>query len=384
MRKNWRSRVLVLLLPLLILACSREKESAHTDTYTCPMHPTVVSDRPGTCPVCGMDLVRKARPGEEVEITEDIARVMKSPNEIVNSNIRTVKGEFKAMPLSVDVTGRVTYDTRNVYIIPSRISGRLEKVYLKSAFQPVTKGQKVAEVYSPELLTAQRELLYLVENDADNTSLIEGAKSKLSLLGATPSQIDGIIQSKQPVSTFAIYSPYNGYAVGDNLVRAGNYITAGETIFSLVTTTALRIELDLPVAQAGRIQVNDVIQMDMGDGMKSQAKVDLVQPFLNPGEEFIKVRVITGNNNLQVGQLVAASVVLQLGEALWLPKASVLDLGLDRIVFVKERGSFVPKKVQTGVNAGDSIEILLGISSSDEVAADAHYLVDSESFVKAK
>ncbi len=181
MRNNWRNRIilsLVFLCLLLMAACTKNQEHAeHADTYICPMHPTVVSDRPATCPVCGMDLVRKAKPGEEVKITEDLAKLIKSPNEAVVASIKTVKGQFKTMPVSVRAEGVITYDTRNLYTLPARIGGRLEKVFLKYAFQPVRKGQRVVEIYSPELLTAQREVLYLVENDADNTTLLELSKS---------------------------------------------------------------------------------------------------------------------------------------------------------------------------------------------------------------
>src|SRR5687767_3284996 len=185
MKKNLKNNSIILAIVALLTLAScgaGGNHVEHADTYTCPMHPTVVSDRPSTCPVCGMDLVRKARSGEEVEITEDLAKVLKSPNEIVIASIKTIKAEYKSVPSSVEAQGLVTYDTRNIFTIPSRVGGRLEKIYLKYEFQPVSKGQKIAEIYSPELITAQRELLFLVENDAENKSLLDGAKNKLGLL----------------------------------------------------------------------------------------------------------------------------------------------------------------------------------------------------------
>src|SRR5690606_28561843 len=114
-----------------------------------------------------------------------------------------------------EAQGIVTYDTRNIYTIPSQIGGRLEKVFLKYPFQTVKKGQKVAEIYSPELLTAQRELLFLLENDSQNEALIKGARERLRLLGASESQINYLVQKRQPQNTFSIYSPYNGYVIAD-------------------------------------------------------------------------------------------------------------------------------------------------------------------------
>src|SRR5688500_15496931 len=168
MKTNLRNNRVVYLIVLLVTltSCGHNGDHAeNADTYTCPMHPTVVSDRPGSCPVCGMDLVRKARAGEAVEITEDLSKLIKSPNEIVVASIKTIKGEYKSVPVTVQAQGVVTYDTRKIFTIPARVGGRIEKIYLKHAFQQVAKGQKIAEVYSPELIKAQRELLFLLEND---------------------------------------------------------------------------------------------------------------------------------------------------------------------------------------------------------------------------
>lgn len=413
---------IVILLMVLVLAC-KTKETARHDTYTCPMHPTVVSDRPGTCPVCGMDLVRKAREGEEVKITEELAQRTKSPNEVVIAAIKTVRAEHKALPVSLTIQGVVTYDTRYTYNIPARIGGRLEKVYIKYAYQPVHKGQKIAEIYSPELLTAQRELLYMVQHDAANTSLIESAKNKLYLLGASQQQIDNLIKQQNLSNTFTIYSPYDGYVVSENnaptttpatsagaaggmgdamgsapvasninssagnsgssLIREGAYISTGATLFKVVNTSALRIELDLPVQDTDLIKKGDAIELDLGNTGKQKATIDFVQPFFNQQENFLKVRVYLKNTVLQVGQLVKATILIEAGEAIWLPKEAVLDLGLQKVVFIKERGAFKPQQVTTGISA-DNLVMVKGISSSDEIAANAQYLVDSESFIKTK
>lgn len=429
MKRNWRNSIALLMLPLLLLAaCKNNEHAEHADTYTCPMHPTVVSDRPGSCPVCGMDLVRKARAGEEVKITEDLARLIKSPNEVIVASIKTIKGEFKSIPASLEAQGLVTYDTRYVFTIPARIGGRLERVYLKYVFQQVAKGQKVADIYSPELLTAQRELLYLIENDRDNQSLIESAKHKLYLLGASETQVDDVVATKEAAYTFSIFSSYDGYIISESqqapvmtassvsaassmgggmgdagmtapqsptqsnssqpnsdLIREGNYVTTGQTLFKVVNTSALRIELNLPTSQSGSIKTGDEVSLDLGNGPIEKGKVDFVQPFFSEGEEFLKVRVyVTNSQQLRIGQLVTATIQLKETEALWLPKEAVLDIGLEKIVFVKERDVFKPKKVVTGIRTNGKIEIRQGLASSDEVAMNAQYLVDSESFIKSK
>lgn len=431
MKKNLKNNWIILaMVALLTLAsCGAGGDHAeHADTYTCPMHPTVVSDRPGTCPVCGMDLVRKARPGEEVEITEDLAKLIKSPNETVIASIKTIKAEYKSVPSSVDAQGVVTYDTRKIFTIPSRVGGRLEKIYLKYEFQPVAKGQKIAEIYSPELLTAQRELLFLVENDSENKSLIDAARNKLELLGLTSAQIDDLITRKTPTQTFSIYSPYSGYLIteqqapttstsissgsttspggmpggmgpsssasqgtstvssadqAESIIREGSYVSAGQTLFSIVNTGDLRIELDLPASQASAIKRGDKLLLDFGNGSTEESTIDFVQPFFNEGQNFMKLRVFTNKaKDLHIGHLVNAKIQIPASESLWVPREAVLDLGIDKIVFVKERGVLKPKKVTIGISAGGLVEIKGGLASLDEIAANAQYLVDSESLIK--
>lgn len=420
---------MLLVLLTLVVSCNKGGEHAeHADTYTCPMHPTVISDRPGTCPVCGMDLVRKARAGEEVEITEELSKLIKSPNESVIASIKTIKGDYKSMPVSTEGQGVVTYDTRNIYMIPTRIGGRLEKVLLKYAFQQVRKGQKIAEIYSPELLTAQRELLFLLENDAENKALIQSAKERLKLLGASDSQINDLIQSKEPKTTFAIYSPHEGYVLsdtqltpvapmtsqspststggmsdgmggsssasaatsisstpnsGDALVREGSYVSSGQTLFKVVNPEALRVELNIASTLIGSVKKGGQVKLDFGDQHNEEGTIDFVQPFFNEGQEFLTVRVYTKNTDrLHIGHLVKAVIEGSAVEALWVPKEAVLHLGVDDIVFIKEKNVFKPKKIVTGIRTENHIEVKQGLSSSDEIASNGQYLIDSESFIK--
>lgn len=414
---------LFIVLMLLFSCTTKDSSHEHSDTYTCPMHPTVVSDKPGVCPVCAMDLVRKGRPGEEVKITEDLAKLIKSPNEVVMASIKTTKAEYKSMPVSLNIFGVVTYDTRNIYTIPARVGGRLEKVFLKYNYQPVRKGQKVAEIYSTELVNAQREFLYLLKNDADNQLLIDAAKSKLLLLGASEKQIEELAKKLEVTYTFSIYSPYDGFVISENqatpsapingvaknsggmgmaggsgnsasissgaspsvvavsFVREGSYVASGQTLFRIVNASSLWIEFSLPLSEASQIKVGDNLEW-MDQDKKRPLKIDFIEPFFVEGDDFIKLRSYHKGSAISVGQLVEASATTASREALWIPQSAILDLGLDQIVFVKERGLFKPKKVSSGLRTGEWIEIISGLASSDEVAIHAQYLVDSENFIK--
>ncbi len=411
------------ILVFVMLACSsKDTAHEHSDTYTCPMHPTVVSDKPGVCPVCAMDLVRKGRPGEEVEITEDLAKLMKSPNEVVVASVKTVKAAYKSMPVTLNVFGVVTYDTRNIYTIPARVGGRLERVFLKYNYQPVRKGQKIAEIYSTELVNAQREFLYLIKNDPGNQLLVDASKSKLMLLGASEKQIDELSRKQELTYTFSIYSQHDGFVISENepvpsapsdgttknsggmgmggsgntagtssganssavvssFVREGSYVSSGQTLFRIVNTNSLWIEFNVPLSQASEIKVGDKLEW-ADQNTSKQLKIDFAEPFFSEGEDFIKLRSYYKGSDISVGQLVEATINMATGESLWIPQQALLDLGLDQIVFVKERGLFKPRKVSSGRHADEWVEITNGLTSSDEVAVSAQYLVDSENFIK--
>jgi Cu(I)/Ag(I) efflux system membrane fusion protein len=431
MKRNLRNKsYMYTIVGLLILTSCRQDvdHSKHADTYTCPMHPTVVSDNPGTCPVCGMELVRKARPSEEVEISGDLARLLESPNESVVSSIKTIKGQYKSLPVSVGAYGVVTYDTRKIYTIPARVGGRLERIFLKYQFQPILKGEKIAEIYSPELITGQRELIFLLENDPENKSLIESAARKVELLGMSNSQINELTKTREASNTVGVYSPYSGYLITGqpeppgsratqpeknsggaemsdgmgatslssmansqsesadprgSIVREGDYVRAGQTLFTVVNSDALRIELNLPGSYSGIVKEGQRIVLDMGNNVKDIATVDFIQPFFTEGQEFMKVRVYTDKTaDLHIGHLVNATISLDAREALWVPKEAILDLGTKKILFLKDRDVLRPKLVVVGMAAEGLIEVKSGLASSDEIAANAQYLVDSESFIK--
>jgi membrane fusion protein, copper/silver efflux system len=391
---------------LLLVNCSSKNKTEITDTYICPMHPTVVSDKQGVCPVCNMDLVRKARAGEEVKITEDLARLIKSPNETVVAAIKTTKGEYISVPVSYQAVGVVTYDTRQVFTIPTRVGGRLEKVFLKYPFQPIKKGMKVAEIYSQELVTAQQELFYLLDQKNPDDLLLDGAKSKLRFLGVNESQLNDLIATRKVLYQFSVNSPYDGYIIAETqvapvtpvptamgmsaepvqptmnvteLIREGDYVTAGQTLFKVVNTKALRIELNVINEQSKSLQKGDSLKLFL-NGTSIHAPVDFIQPFYEANLEFVTIRVNLPNVNVKVGSLVRASWSKS-SEAIWIPRQSIVDLGAEQVVFVKVREAFIPKAVLIQSRLNDKVSVQ-GLSSQDEIATNAQFLVDSEGFIR--
>ena len=383
-------RLLTIIL-LIAFGCSRNKHT-HAEQYTCPMHPTVIKDKPGTCPVCGMELVLKGK-RDDVKIANDLNYVLKPVNSSIISSIKTITAVKKSMDVRAKSNGVITYDTRATTAISSRISGRVEKLFVKYNFQPIKKGQKILEIYSPDLLTAQRDLLYLLKSDKDNTQLIEGAKEKLRLLGANDQQINQLGSTGKESASFGIYSPTEGYIINTdenqtNLdVREGMYVTASQTIFKVANAKNVWAEFDVYNKDASLIKVGDPIQITI-DELKDEQdkKVNFVEPFYKEGENFTKVRVYLSNSDgkYRVGQLVSASFDKSSRESLWIPVLSQLDLGTKRVVFIKGKETFQPIEIATGNQSDNLIEILKGINASDSLAYNAQFMIDSESFIKIK
>lgn len=428
--------ILFLALAVLVAACKGEDHKhAEGDTeYTCPMHPQIVQNKPGTCPICGMDLVPKAAHGDGVEITEDLAFLLKPTNSTVIASIATTKPEQKTAEASIKMDGIITYDPRRVYSVPARVGGRIEKLFVKYNFQPILKGQKLMEVYSPELITAQKELLYLVQSAPEDKQLIQAARQKLQYLGATSEQINRLISRGEESYTFALYSPYDGYVIDLNAtapaatasmaaapaasagggmdamgggsaatavapataaaapagqatqLREGMYVTVGQPLVRVVNAEQLWAEFNVPAGEMSSLAKGSpvLITFPQLPGEKLEAKVDFFQPFFDEGENFAKVRVYLPRDNRQVmvGQLVSAEATYTTEAALWVPKAAVLDIGTKTVAFKKVNGVFEPVAVTTGAVTRDHIQINSGLTQADVIATNAQFMVDSESFIK--
>ncbi|MBX2900685.1 MAG: efflux RND transporter periplasmic adaptor subunit [Cyclobacteriaceae bacterium] len=427
----------VLLWAVFFSACTsgkKEEHHTHQEEYTCSMHPQVIQDKPGTCPICGMDLVKKSNRGNEMTITKDLKDLIKPTNTSVVAKIQTTHPERKTLVVDAMASGIINYDTRKTYSIPVRFGGRIEKLFLKYNYQPVKKGQVIMEVYSPELLTAQRELLYVFNQQKEDTQLLDASKQKLLLLGLTKEQIEKVIAEGKETFAFPVLSPYTGYIVestaspevqpsslaqptsmggggmgkktsgmqtstamgtssstsllGQQIsIREGMYVTTGQSLFKVVDGTRLWAELYFSANEAKQIRKGDLMELHVkGSDEVIQSRIDFIQPFFSEGKQFLQVRSYLSdkNNILRVGQLVTARLNQPGSQSLWIPKIAVLDLGVQQIVFIKDKGTLTPFRIKTGSESSGWIEVMEGLSESSEIAANAQYLVDSESFIKVK
>jgi Cu(I)/Ag(I) efflux system membrane fusion protein len=383
-----------------------EMEHQH-EVYTCSMHPQIIKDKPGSCPICGMTLVKKITENH-LEDNHSIDHLLKPTDKFVVGNYQIVTVKDTTINSQVNLPGTVAYDPNSSVNISARISGRIEKMYVNYKYQRVTKGQKLFELYSPELLTEQQNFIYLISNDAQNTSIINSAKQKLLLYGMTNNQVNTLASAKKTSPIITIYSPASGIISGtekmNNLgtssmssasnntetldVKEGNYIKKGEVVFKLVNTDKVWGTFNVLQGYNSQIKINQSIDItsELDEKNNIYGKVNFVETQLNPADKTNRIRVYLNNGNLKlpIGTRLQGVVQLNSTKGIWLQKQALVSLGEKKVVFLKKDNGFKATAIRTGLEMDDFVQIIGGLSAGDTIAKNAQYLMDSESFIKTE
>jgi len=347
-----------------------------------------------------MALVKKEYSvAEASKTTIDLHTLLRPTNSTVLSGIPVTTLRQASPSLSIEALGRVDYDTRRTQTIAARISGRIERLYVHYRYQHVHQGDRIIDIYSPELVTAQQDLLFLVHNDPGNTTLIDAARTRLLLLGMDDRQLQQVIGSGKPSYTVTIYTSYTGHIheagsmdatnPTDELpLKEGMYVQKGQTIFQLYNTDQSWIILNLFPGHSALVKPGTAVTItpETDSGHPFTATIGYVEPLYRAGAQTLTARVYFDNSKkmLPIGSQIKATLQVQTPPGTWLPREAVLSLGLHHVVLQKQNGLFQVTTVQTGFLTDSLIQITAGLNQRDSVAADAQFLIDSESFIKAK
>jgi Cu(I)/Ag(I) efflux system membrane fusion protein len=362
-----------------------------------------------------------------VNIDSNLAHLLQPSNEQVVSTLPLIKAEHGTKIFIEEAQGIINYDTRNQNSIASRVSGRIERLLIKYNYQPVRKGQLIMEVYSPDLAAAQQELLFLKATGND-MQLLQASKQRLMLLGMSADAVNKVLKTGKVNYRIPVYSNADGYileqsavtsassapatppaatggdgmsgmgassstsAVASNstavvntpvLLREGQYVNAGQSLFTIYNADRLIAEFSLKPALAALLKKGDkfLFYKTADKNTIVSASLGMIQPVFKNGENFTIARVYLNKPRFRVGELLTARIPVLLPSSLWLPEAAIVSLGNQSILFKKEGNVVVPKAIKTGVTIGGMVQVKEDISSW-EVSANAAYLVDSESFIK--
>ncbi len=403
----------------LLSACDNGKKPEHSlhdnaDTgqvlYTCSMHPQIIRDKPGDCPICGMQLVKKDS-GPSLISGVQLETLLQPTNQFVISTIPVTAITKEEIVSEINAVGTIEYDTKMIGNISARISGRIEKLYVRYKYQLIEKGQKIMDIYSPEMLTAQENLLFILKNDSGNSSLIQAAKQKLLLLGVSSEQLQSTIQTGKPILSLSVYSNYTGHLhnAGESSTamspqttsssmgainpstellnfKEGMYVQKGQMMFSIYNPSRTWALLNVYSDGQSSVKKGQLVKItpETAPDKAFQGHIDFIEPFYREGSRTSSARVHFDNSSMRlpVGSQVRGLISTSSITGNWLPKEAVTSLGIDRIVFIKVADGFQPKKVSIGATTDKSIQIISGLSAIDSVAVQAQYLMDSEGFIK--
>lgn len=391
--RNSSKQLAVILLflsatSLGILSC--EKNANHTarttDTvYTCPMHPNIVRDDFGSCPVCGMDLVPISK-NEEAK-----RHLTLTSTQIQLGNIKTSIAKVSAVGMSTIVNGRLVVNQDESTVISSRTSGRIEKLFIKETGQFVRTGDALYTVYSEELLTLQQEYLLAKEqyeqlgkSEPRLKGIFDGAYRKLILYGLTPTQINHIRRDTQ-LSSVTFVSPASGVVSGVN-VSEGETVQEGTKLYTVEDLRQLWVEAELYPHESSLANIGDSIQVKIQGAPGSiNTVINFLNPELRSNSHILVLRALLPNPELlyKPGQEVSVTLKHSKRKAIAVPIDAVVRDAKGTHVYIQEgRNTFAPKMVKTGVENSDEVEIIDGISTGDTVVVSGAYLLYSEMVLK--
>ncbi len=406
MKRSYKyGSLLFVVCSLLMVSCTNptaeqtEMPKEEGQIYYCPMHPDVQQDHPGKCPrpECnGMELVLK-------DNEEYLATALKPVSSNVLSKINIIKPVFKKVAIKVDADGFIDYDNFSKYDISSPYSGRIDKLYIRYNYQSVNTGDVVFELYNADLVTAQENYIYLLKTSKEEKQLINSAKQKLKLLEFTDEQIAEIGTTKKAMLDIPIYSKYDGhvhemqngemnkeemsdYSKSPLLsIKEGMYVEKGEKLFNVINHDNIIVMLKIKGNDIGKIKMGEKVDFFINsDTALQKGEIDFIEPVFDSRAKTLMVRVNMNNpeHKKKIGSLVTAKISCDSLETLWIPASAVVDLGKSKIVWVWKDGSLKAKKVETGISENGMIEIADGLTEASQIAGEAHYLTDSEGFVK--
>lgn len=353
------------------------------EIWTCSMHPQIRQNEPGQCPICGMDLIplSAASSGNPLvlEMTEEAAKL---------ANIQTtVIGRGAASGgKTIRLTGKVQVDERSASSQVSHVPGRIEKLFVSFTGERVYKGQKVARLYSPELITAQRELIEAVKLKSAGSGLLEAARNKLRYWRISESLITQVEQEGKVQETFDILADASGI-VTKRRVSVGDYVKQGESLFDLMNLNRLWILFDAYESDLPAVSVGDRIDFttpSLQTGL-SRTRVTFIDPLINPNTRVASVRAEIDNTRgqLKPEMLVYGELQNRAGKSvkLTVPKSAVMWTGKRSVVYVRVPEASVPsfefREVEIGESLGDTYQVLKGLEPGDEVVTNGNFSIDA-------
>jgi Cu(I)/Ag(I) efflux system membrane fusion protein len=371
--------------------------AAQAQPWHCPMHPDVVQDRPGSCPICGMDLVPVAEEPVPVEPgpapVPGLAPVELSAERVQLIGMKTAPVARGAHAEDLRLPAWISLDEQGLTALHARAAGWIERLLVAERGREVRRGELLAELYSPELLAAQEEFLAAGRwatpegGSSEVAQLRDDARQRLDLLGMAREDIDSVQAEGVARRAVPLRAPASGFLL-ERPPPEGSRVEAGTPLFQIADLSRVQILAEAPQAAAAELSPGraGTLRVPSLPGEKIPVRLDLVQPRLDTASRALRVRATLSNP----GRLLRPGMTGELllpgnpGEGLWAPVEAVVETGESRYAFVDLGGGrFQPRRVLTGRRAGELVEVLSGVHEGESVVTSGIFLLDSESRVSA-
>jgi RND family efflux transporter MFP subunit len=399
---------------------------AGKDVYYCPMHKNYHSDKPGSCPICSMKLVKlenansaaatdAAKKGEPSSMagmpnmpssaptagavsTENAVFIPPEKQQLIG--MRSVPAEVGTLTKDLRIIGKVSYDETHQTHIHTKVSGYIEDVFADSVGKAVQAGEPLFTIYSPDLVATEQDyLLALRSRDLLKTStvasaaqgsenLIAASRERLRLWDVTDEEIRRLETEGKFKRAIAVYSPVSGVVMERAAYHHGTFVDPSKELFMIVDLSHVWIlgevyETDLPFVKTG--QVADIELPYSSGSKKIHGRVSFIYPFLDPKTRTVQVRMEFPNPNLSLKLEMFTNITISavLGRQVLIPQDALMDTGTEQYVFIDKGDGYVqPRKVKAGAEAGEKVGVLEGLKPGERVVSGANFIVDSESRLK--
>jgi Cu(I)/Ag(I) efflux system membrane fusion protein len=401
---------------------SEKTENHKKEYYTCTMHPQVISDKPGVCPICGMELVKKVVEESDQSSGTDQkdmeGMVSLSGRKLVLANVSIVKIGKELLTKEISSYSYLDFAEQNRMTISARFNGRIEKLFVNKTGDYVKKGQPLFEVYSPDLVQAQNDYLIALKGAAQGTNynntssvaslntsvtsggdniLLKSSRKRLELLGLTDNQIHNLETTGDIKLTLTYYSPYSGTVI-DKKVQEGMYVNEGATIYEIADLSTLWNIAEVYESDLAAVKQGSSVKLHLKayPGEEFEGRVTFIYPVVDQQTRTVKIRSEFANRNNRLKPQMYGETIFSSssGQGMLIPADAIIFTGKRSVVWVKtvnpvnNKGTgtgsmFEAREIRTGGKYGDKYEAMSGLNEGDEVAATGGFLIDSESQLKS-